>query len=76
LDRLYFRLGENDENCHRILTPAVSSVVWIAQRKGEIRELSLVANAIAMLANQSSCKADLESRYETSLRILYAPMPV
>jgi len=70
-DRPYFRLGDNDENRHRILTLAVSSADWIAQRKGEIRELSLVVNGIAMFANQSSRQEDLESTYEISLRILY-----
>jgi hypothetical protein len=40
--------------------------------EGESRALSLVVNAIDMFASQSSRQEDLESLYETSLRILYA----
>ena len=65
-------LKNNHENRHRILTLAVASAVWIAQRKAEIRELSRVVNGIAMFANQSSRQEGLESLYEISLRILYA----
>lgn len=53
LDRPHFILGENDENRDRIPMLAVSTAVWVAQRKGEIRELSLVVNGIAMFANES-----------------------
>ena len=35
LDRLYFIIEENDENRHCILSLAVSTAVWIAQREGE-----------------------------------------
>ncbi len=72
LDRLYFLIDETAEN-HRLITwLAVSTGVWIAERKGEIRELDLIVSGIGAFANQSVHQHDLEELYEISLRILYA----
>ncbi len=65
-------LEEYNESRHRILTLAVSTAARVAQRKGEIRGLSLVVNGIAMFAIQSSRQVDLYSFHEISLRALYA----
>lgn len=72
LDRLYALMDDNYENHHLVTLLAVSTGVWIADRKGEIRELDLIVSGIAAFANQSTCRHDLEELYEVSLRILCA----
>jgi len=67
--RLYFMLEENNEYRHLILTLAVSTAAWVAQRKGEIREPGLVVNGIGMFANQSSRQVDLYRFHRISLRV-------
>lgn len=72
LDRLYALLDDNAENHHLITLLAVSTGAWIADRKGNIRELELIVSGIASFANQSFARQNLEELYEVSLRILYA----
>ncbi len=72
LERLQQLLDDNAENHQMITRLAVSTGIWIAARKGEIKELDLIVSGIASFANQSFLQQDLEELYEVSLRILYA----
>jgi hypothetical protein len=72
LDHLFYLLEKNGEIHHEIITLAVSTGVWIALRKGEIKELELLVSAIATFANQTNDKKELEELYEISLLVIYA----
>lgn len=72
LDRLFTLMDDNAENHHLAALLAVSTGVWIAERKGQIKELEMIVSGISSFANQSVHQKDLEELYEVSLYILYA----
>ena len=72
LNRLILMVEENAENHHPIMTLAISTGIWVAERQGEINELELIVSGIATFANQTVDKHELEELYEISLKILYA----
>lgn len=72
LDRLFYLLDETPKNHRLVLLLAVSTGVWIAQRKGEISELELIVTGIASFANHSIQQSELDELYEISLHILLA----
>jgi hypothetical protein len=72
LDHLYVLMDYNAENHYLLTLVAISTGLWIAERKGEIKELKLIVSGIASFANQSFRKQELEEIYEISLLIMNA----
>lgn len=72
LNRLYKILDENTGYHYQAITLAVSTGTWIAEKKGNIRELELIVSGLAIFAHQVVGRQELEYLYELSLKIMRA----
>ncbi len=75
LERLFFVISETSGKHQNINALALSVGLWIAKRQGEIREMGLVVNGLAMTANGARDRGELEALYEISLHIVHAADP-
>jgi hypothetical protein len=72
LDRLFHRVEETPDNHRLLIALALDTGLWIANRRGEIRELGLIVSGIATFANASRDARTLMNLHEASGRILEA----
>jgi hypothetical protein len=72
LDRLFHLVEETPDNHRRLIALALDTGMWIADRRGEIRELDLIVSGIAAFANESREPRTLTRLYEASLSIIEA----
>ncbi|MGF1613171.1 MAG: hypothetical protein ACFCVA_04445 [Gammaproteobacteria bacterium] len=72
LDRLCAIMQKTAANQRLLFYLAVSTGIWIAERRGAIRELDLIVSGIAAFANKATDPAELAELYEVSHCVMEA----
>ncbi len=73
--RLSFLIPPSSRSEDVINMLAISTALWVVQRDGSIKELTMIVNGISSFANHTKIDREIEELYEISLYILFATDP-